>query len=270
VNARPSADLEAAGLGDLHTDLQSALVCPLVLDDNFIGTLSVYHVDAAFYGDDHRRLLHRVSEQAAAVIKNSMLFDQTKEDSLTDPLTGLPNTRFLSMQVGREIARGERLKAEFSLMMIDLDNLKSINDTHGHHVGNQALCAIARVLRSDVRPYDICARYAGDEFIVVLLGCPADEVERKRLELQKGIDELFFEARQGTRVQLGISAGVAVFPQDGETFESLVSTADGRMYQDKASRKRRAGRESGLKVPTLSEFPDLTETDVQRAAAGIL
>ena len=83
VNARPSADLEAAGL-TATTTLQSALVCPLLFNDQFIGTLSVYHTEAGFYRDDHRRLLDRVSEQAGAVIKNSMLFEQTQSDSLTD------------------------------------------------------------------------------------------------------------------------------------------------------------------------------------------
>ena len=105
-----------------------------------------------FYRDDHRRLLDRVSEQAAAVINNSMLFEQTQEDSLTDPLTGLPNTRFLFMHLTRELARAERLKSEVSLLVMDLDNFKSINDSHGHHVGDRALCEVARVLRAAIRP----------------------------------------------------------------------------------------------------------------------
>ena len=211
VNARPSADLDAAGLSDLHTNLQSALVCPLLFGERFIGALCVYHVDAAFYRDDHRRLLDRVSEQAAAVINNSMLFEQTQEDSLTDPLTGLPNTRFLFMHLSRELARAERLKTEVSLMVMDLDNFKNINDSHGHHVGDRALCEVARVLRAAIRPYDICVRYAGDEFIVVLSGCGAEEAESKRQELQNGIDEVFFEARPGRKVRLGVSVGTAVF-----------------------------------------------------------
>src|SRR5687768_8740058 len=253
VNARPSADLEAAGLRNLSTNLQSALVCPLLFNDRFIGTLSVYHVDAAFYRDDHRRLLDRVCEQAAAVINNSMLFEQTQEDSLTDPLTGLPNTRFLFMHLTRELARAERLKSEVSLMVMDLDNFKDINDSHGHHVGDRALCEVARVLRAAIRPYDICVRYAGDEFIVVLSGCGADEAEQKRLELQQGVDAVYFEARPGKRLQLGISVGTAVFPQDGESYETLLATADNRMYQDKAARKRRSGRTgSGRTAP-----PDL-------------
>jgi diguanylate cyclase (GGDEF)-like protein/putative nucleotidyltransferase with HDIG domain len=271
VNARPSADLEAAGLRNLTTNLQSALVCPLLFNDRFIGTLSVYHVDAAFYRDDHRRLLDRVSEQAAAVINNSMLFEQTQEDSLTDPLTGLPNTRFLFMHLTRELARAERLKSEVSLMVMDLDSFKDINDNHGHHVGDKALCEVARVLRTAIRPYDICVRYAGDEFIVVLSGCGADEADHKRQELQKSIDEVYFEARPGKRVALGISVGAAVFPQDGESYESLLAVADSRMYQDKAHRKKRGTRDTGRhESMATSPYPELTETDIQRAAAGIL
>ncbi|RPH56534.1 MAG: HD domain-containing protein, partial [Acidobacteria bacterium] len=110
VNARPSADLEAGGLESTATVLQSALVCPLVINERFIGTLSVYHIDAGCYTDDHRRLLDRVCEQAAAVIYNSIVFEQTQEDSLTDPLTGLPNTRSMFMHLTRELARAERLK----------------------------------------------------------------------------------------------------------------------------------------------------------------
>ena len=270
VNARPSADLEAAGLTSTAISLQSALVCPLLFNERFIGTLSVYHIDAAFYRDDHRRLLDRVSEQAAAVINNSMLFEQTQEDSLTDPLTGLPNTRFLFMHLTRELARAERLKAEVSLMVMDLDNFKDINDSHGHHVGDRALCEVARVLRAAIRPYDICVRYAGDEFIVVLSGCGADEAEAKRQELQKGIDEVYFEARPGKRLPLGISVGTAVFPQDGESYEALLATADSRMYQDKSGRKRHGGRESRREALALAGFPELTEFDIQRAASGIL
>jgi diguanylate cyclase (GGDEF)-like protein/putative nucleotidyltransferase with HDIG domain len=272
VNARPSADLDAAGL-HLTTTLQSALVCPLMFSERFIGTLSVYHTDAAFYRDDHRRLLDRVSEQAAAVINNSMLFEQTQEDSLTDPLTGLPNTRFLFMHLTRELSRAERLKSEVSLLVMDLDNFKEINDNHGHHVGDRALCEVARVLRAAIRPYDICVRYAGDEFIVVLSGCGADEAESKRQELQQAIDDVYFEARPGKRLPLGISIGAAVFPHDGESYEALLATADSKMYQDKSARKRRFGIDAsrGRGTPIIpGGQSDLTDGDIQRAAAGIL
>jgi diguanylate cyclase (GGDEF)-like protein/putative nucleotidyltransferase with HDIG domain len=272
LNARPSADLDAAGLTSTDTRLQSALVCPLIFGERFIGTLSVYHVEPAFYTEDHRRLLDRISEQAAAVINNSIVFEQTQEDSLTDALTGLPNTRFLFMHLTRELARAERLKAPLALLVMDLDDFKEINDNHGHHVGDRALCEVARVLRAAIRPYDICVRYAGDEFIVVLSGCGAEEAEAKRVELQAAIEDAYFEARAGKRITLGVSIGAAVFPQDGEAYETLLASADSRMYQDKTRRKRRgaarAARQPG--EPTPVRASDYTDHDLHGAAAGVL
>jgi len=278
VNARPSAEFEAAGLAK-STTLQSALVAPLVFSDRFIGTLAVYSTQSDFYTDDHRRLLDRVSEQASAVIHNSIVFEQTQEDSLTDPLTGLPNTRFMFMHLTRELARAERLKAEVALLVMDLDNFKEINDNHGHHVGDRALREVATVLRSGIRPYDICVRYAGDEFIVVLSGCGADEAERKRVELQRTVDEVLFEARPGRRLPLAISVGAAIYPQDGDSYESLLATADSRMYRDKTRRKQRvqvqpaATGTDGLpavSVPLLQPPQEITEIDIQRAGFGVL
>jgi len=242
VNARPVADLEAAG-SNLQTTLQSALVCPLVFGDHFIGTLAVYHTTTSFYQDDHRRLLDRVCEQAAAVIHNALVFEQTQEASLTDPLTGLPNTRSMFMHLTRELARADRLKAEVSLLVMDLNDFKEINDTYGHHVGDRALREVSQVLRAAIRPYDMCVRYAGDEFIVVLAGCGREEAENKRLELQRAIDRIVFEARPGKVVTLSISAGAAVFPLDGDSYESLLAKADSRMYTDKSLRKRDAQRQ---------------------------
>jgi diguanylate cyclase (GGDEF)-like protein len=239
VNARPSADLEAAGL-PVSTSLQSALVCPLVFDEHVIGTLAVYHTTPGFYTDDHRRLLDRVCEQAAAVIKNAMLFEKTHEASLTDPLTGLPNTRFMLTHLTRELARAERLGAEVSLIVMDVDEFKAINDTHGHHVGDRALREISQVLRSAIRPYDVCVRYAGDEFIIVLANCGAEEAESKRAELQEAVASAAFEAKPGVPLPLGISAGAAVFPHDGDSYEALLAKADSRMYRDKVLRKREA------------------------------
>ena len=271
VNARPSADYEAAGQPSDRTSLHSALVCPLLFNDRFIGTIAVYHAEPSVYTDDHRRLLDRISEQAAAVIYNSIVFEQTQEDSLTDPLTGLPNTRYMFMHLTRELARAERLKSEVSLLVMDLDSFKHINDTYGHHVGDRALREVAAVLRAAIRPYDICVRYAGDEFIVVLSGCGCDEAERKRFELQRAVDDLRFEPRPGKALPLAISVGAAVFPHDGASYETLLSTADSRMYRNKARRKQAAGapapeaRESAKDVA-----PAVSDIDLQRPAIGIL
>ena len=236
VNARPSADLEAMG-SKAPTVLESALVCPLIFGERLIGTLAVYHAEPGFYRDDHRRLLDRVCEQAAAVIHNSIVFEQTQVDSLTDPLTGLPNTRSMFQHLTRELARADRLKSEVSLLVMALNGFKEINVTYGHHIGDRALREVARVLRATIRPYDICVRYAGDEFIVVLSGCGRDEAENKRVELQSAIDRAIFEPRSELRLHISISAGAAVFPHDGDSYESLLAKADSRMYLDKSMRK---------------------------------
>jgi len=192
-------------------------------------------------------------------------------DSLTDALTGLPNTRFMFMHLTRELARAERLKTEVSLLVMDLDNFKDINDTYGHHVGDRALRDVAGVLKAGIRPYDICVRYAGDEFIVVISGCNGEEAERKRLELQRAVDGLQFEARPGKMLPLAISIGASVFPHDGDSYEMLLATADSRMYRDKTRRKRETGgghdTEDTVRT-TASEH--VSESELQRSAVGIL
>jgi diguanylate cyclase (GGDEF)-like protein len=161
------------------------------------------------------------------------------------------------------------LKQQVALLVMDLDHFKQINDNHGHHVGDRALREIAAVLRAAIRPYDICVRYAGDEFIVVLSGCGAEEAEQKRLELQQAIDEVVFEVRPGKRLPLGISIGAAVFPHDGDTYETLLATADGRMYRDKTKRKGRLVRPPGME-DSRSGSGEPNEAEIRRAAAGIL
>jgi diguanylate cyclase (GGDEF)-like protein/putative nucleotidyltransferase with HDIG domain len=239
VNARPNADFTAAGR-PAQTALQAALVSPLVFNDELIGTLALYDAAPGAFTDDHRRVLDRICEQAAAVVNNSILFEQTKRDSLTDPLTGLPNTRFMFVHLSRELARAQRHRSEVSLLVMDLDGFKEINDRYGHHVGDRALREVARVLRSTIRPYDICVRYAGDEFVVVLSGCGPEESETKRRELQNALAMVQFEARPGRLVSLQCSCGSASFPHDGESYETLLAAADKRMYEDKAHRKQAA------------------------------
>jgi diguanylate cyclase (GGDEF)-like protein len=231
VNAWPSADLEAAGYPS-ETSLRCALVCPLVFNKRFIGTISVYHTEPAIYTDDHRRLLDRISEQGAAVIYNSIIFEQAQEHSLTDPLTELPNTRFMFMHLTREFERAERLKSEVAILVLDLDNFKKINDTYGFFVADGVLRAVAEILRAGIRPFDVCVRWFSDKFIVVLSECGAVEAEQKRIELQAAITNMpGLVSIEGRPIR--ISAGAAMFPHDGDDW-SVVITAEHRMHRDKA------------------------------------
>jgi diguanylate cyclase (GGDEF)-like protein len=238
VNAAPASDFEAAGLATAAQNLRSALMCPLIANGRVVGAMALYHLEPGFYSEEHRRLLDRISEQAAAAISNSIVFEQTREASLSDALTGLPNTRYMVSHMARELARAERHGTQVAILVLDLDDFKDINDTYGHHVGDRALREVARVLREAIRPYDVCVRYAGDEFIIVLAGCGLEEAEAKRVELQREVAAIRFEASVGRVVRVSSSIGAAVFPGDGETYEALLATADGRMYRDKKSRKR--------------------------------
>lgn len=236
INGNPRVSFEAAGVpGDIA--LNSAIVCPLQYNDTFIGCLALYHVEANHYTEDHRRLLERIAEQAGAVIHNSIVFEQTQEDSLTDPLTALPNRRSMFVHLSRELARAERLKSEVAIIVMDIDGFKAINDTYGHNVGDHALREVANALQGALRPYDLCVRYAGDEFIVVLADCSREAADTKRRELQARIAEIQLDVRPGKRLRLGVSAGAAVFPHDGNTYEELLADADHLMYRDKASRR---------------------------------
>ena len=226
---------------DAHGDeLTSVLPCPLRFDNRLIGGIVVYDTAANHYTDEHRRILGRVSDQAAAVIFNSTRFEQTQHESHTDPLTGLANRRSLDRQVETGLAHAARAKESVGVIVLDMDRLKEINDTYGHEAGDRALRAIGSVLRSTVRQNDLCARFAGDEFVVVLWDCaPAHEAHRVQ-EIQKSIAAYPFEPRTGVRVSLSISAGAARFPQDGDSLEELLAVGDERMYQDKATRRVRA------------------------------
>ncbi|OLC51238.1 MAG: hypothetical protein AUH43_02995 [Acidobacteria bacterium 13_1_40CM_65_14] len=236
VNADPRITFDALGLPN-PIDLKAAIICPLHFNDTFIGCLSLYHSQPNRYTEDHRRLLERIGEQAGAVIHNSIVFEQTQEDSLTDPLTGLPNRRSMFVHLSRELSRADRLKSEVAVIVMDVDGFKSINDTYGHNVGDHALREVAAALQAALRPYDLCVRYAGDEFIVVLSDCSRDAADAKRRELQSRIGDIELEVRAGKRVRLAVSAGAAVFPQNGTTYETLLADADHRMYRDKAARR---------------------------------
>jgi diguanylate cyclase (GGDEF)-like protein len=237
LNEHPHPTFAAAGVG--RTKLQSAIVCPLYSNDVFLGCLALYHVEPGYYSEDHQRLLESIAEQAGAVIHNSIVFEQTQEDSLTDPLTGLPNRRSMFLHLTNELARAGRLKSEVALIVMDVDGFKSINDTYGHHVGDRALREVATTLQSALRPYDLCVRYAGDEFIVVLGDCPRNAAEAKRRELQHLVEAIELEVRPGKSLRLAASAGASVFPNDGLTYEALLTDADHRMYRDKAMRRER-------------------------------
>ncbi len=258
VNADPRISFKAAGVA-AETELKSALVCPLFAGNTFIGSLALYHRDHDRYTDGHRSLLEQIARQAGAVLRNAMAFEQVQEESLTDALTGLPNRRSMSMHLSRELARAGRLNGESAVIVMDVDDFKTINDTYGHGVGDAVLRTVAAALRSSLRPYDLCVRYAGDEFIIVIADCRREMVDAKCLELRQRVAAVTFEVAPGRPLALSSSAGASVFPHDGGTYEALLEVADQRMYFDKQARRSRA---------CLEPLADRDEDEA--AACGIL
>jgi diguanylate cyclase (GGDEF)-like protein/putative nucleotidyltransferase with HDIG domain len=261
VNGVAIAELHAGGYPHAQTDLESALVCPLAIGDDVIGTIAVYHVEAGCYTEDHRRVLEEISRQAAAVVQNGLVFEEAYEHAMRDNLTGLANTRALQSHVTRELERARRASSQFAVVLLDLDEFKRINDDHGHVYGDYALQAVARALRETTRPYDVCVRYGGDEFVVLLAASGRAEAEQQRRRLQDAVGAIQFETAGGEIVPLNVSAGAAVFPDDGETYERLLARADRRMYRDKAQRKSRTG--GGVDIA-----PHLEDARERRYAAG--
>jgi diguanylate cyclase (GGDEF)-like protein/putative nucleotidyltransferase with HDIG domain len=237
VNGLPVAEFSAAGASTSDIRLRSALISPLLVGDDVIGTIAVYHDAPESYTEDHRRVLDQVAHQAAAVVHNALLFERTQEQAFKDALTGLANPRALQFQVARELARARRTSSPCSILLLDLDDFKTINDEYGHLAGDRALQEVAKVLQQTTRPYDTCIRYGGDEFVVLLSSCGRAEAEEQCRRLQGAVGAISLRADDGREIALRVSAGASVFPEDGETYERLLSRADRRMYRNKAESK---------------------------------
>ena len=239
TSALPTAPATVRGA---MTRLQEVLVAPLVVESGTIGALAVYHAQRHRQTGDHARLLARVAEHAANVVANALVFEQAQKQALTDVLTGLSNRRHLDSQLAEEVARVKRHGGQFSVLVLDMDRFKQINDEFGHQAGDSALKEVAQVLRAGLRPYDVCARFAGDEFVLVLGGCDEGQAERRRVGLQQAIASLSLEPVPGRVLRLSVSIGASTFPNDAETVEGVIREADRRMYRDKADRRMLSAR----------------------------
>jgi diguanylate cyclase (GGDEF)-like protein/putative nucleotidyltransferase with HDIG domain len=233
LNACADADFASARVAMVEPRFRSALATALVDGTQLIGTLTIYHLDPQPFCDEHRQLLEHMSGQIASVIGTAVAFERMRDQSYTDPLTGLPNSRAL----GEFLAKGALDKrAQHAFVMIDVDDFKAINDRHGHAAGDAALQALAATMQGFVRDSDFCARYGGDEFVVVLSMCDRQTGEERATGLQQAIAGLQFATAHGP-LRLGASVGVSLFPDDGATPKELIAAADARMYSQKRRKK---------------------------------
>ena len=147
---------------------RSVLGVPLFRHDRVIGAMSVQSYQPGAYHADDQELLEQLAAQAATTIENVRLFAETQRLAITDDLTGLFNHRYSMTELQKELDRSLRYGRQLSVMVIDADLLKRVNDKHGHLAGNQVIQALAATMRAHVRKQDILARFAGDEFLVIL------------------------------------------------------------------------------------------------------
>ncbi|MHB0912050.1 MAG: sensor domain-containing diguanylate cyclase/phosphohydrolase [Armatimonadota bacterium] len=219
---------------------KSAMAVPIICDDAVLGTINLYHRKPDAFSGESYRLFSSVAAQAGRAIHNALLFAHTKESALTDGLTGLSNARYLLVHMEQEVSRAKRLGKPVSVLGLDLDNFKAVNDTFGHPHGDTVLKEFSQLLLAQVRSYDLVARCAGDEFIIVLPDTSRSEADETASRIKNALDACRLCRVGDKEVHIGVSIGIAAFPEDGNEVRTLIARADERMYSDKRAGKTAA------------------------------
>jgi diguanylate cyclase (GGDEF)-like protein/PAS domain S-box-containing protein len=157
---------------------------------------------------------------------------QLKEQAIRDPLSTLHNRRFLLERIDDDFEMTRRNGQSLSIVMIDIDHFKNINDTHGHLAGDTVITELAKLLRKGIRRTDLICRYGGDEFLIVLFDCDA----ARALKVIENIRKMLYSssiAYKDTRIKVSLSAGISTYPSDGNTFKKVSARADGALYFSK-------------------------------------
>ncbi len=207
---------------------------PLKIGKRVVGVMTVAHPQTGAFSASQVRVLRMLGEQAAIAINNARLHHRIARQAQTDPLTGLFNRRALDERLDEEILRAVRFGYPLALLMIDLDNFKTVNDTYGHPIGDRLLQQVAACLRRSVRDWDFVARYGGDEFALVLPNMGYRAARRMALRLRQTIASTTWDLPPQDDIRISLSFGIAVYPKHGETKEALLAAADRALYQEKA------------------------------------
>ena len=185
-----------------------------------------------------RSLMTGIADRLGPALSGIELRARLHEDSIRDPLTKLYNRRFMNESLHRELLRAGRAEAPLSLIILDLDRFKYINDEYGHDVGDEVLASVAQKLCEAVREEDYVYRYGGEEFVIALPGANLDIARERAQEACRAVRALRIETEKGP-LHITISAGVATFPEHGSAQEELIVQADKALYLAKQSGRDR-------------------------------
>jgi len=213
----------------LRQGFRSVAHIPLIAEKTVIGSLELASRKLDAFNSRHIDILERVASQIASQIENSRLYGEAMRMAHIDDLTGLHNRRAMNEMITKEIERCSKYGGLLSLVILDIDSLKSINDSYGHLVGDEFIKEVGNILRTSIRNTDRAFRYGGDEFAVILPKTPVDAAEDIAERIRRHLASC--EAEMNT--QITVSLGVAGWKEDDTTSETLMAAADAALYQAK-------------------------------------
>ncbi|HLA77841.1 MAG TPA: sensor domain-containing diguanylate cyclase [Vicinamibacteria bacterium] len=218
---------------ETHFKTRSILCAPLISRGRTIGVVQVINRLGGKFSKTDLDLLLTLVEPCAIAIENAILFQRTEQLTITDDLTKLFNSRYLNLYLSREIKRCKRHGIPLSVIFLDLDGFKGVNDQYGHLAGSRTLTEVGAILGEAVRESDILARYGGDEFVTVLPETPASGALVIAERIRKSIEGHAFLKDQGLEARISASFGIASYPDHALTPEGLIQKADQAMYRVK-------------------------------------
>jgi diguanylate cyclase (GGDEF)-like protein len=222
---------------ETHFKTRSILCAPLISRGRTIGVVQVINRRGGRFTQTDLEMLMTMVEPCAIAIENAILFQRTEQLTITDDLTKLFNSRYLNVYIGREIKRCKRHGIPLSIIFLDLDGFKSVNDQHGHLAGSRTLTEVGGILAEAVRESDILARYGGDEFVVVLPETPPGGALVIAERIRRAIASHPFLRDEGLEARISASFGIASYPDHALTPEGLIQKADQAMYRVKEKDK---------------------------------
>jgi diguanylate cyclase (GGDEF)-like protein len=219
----------------------AAVAVPLMRGNRTIGVLALYHrTTPELFDREDATTLVSFATQASVAIENVLLHREAEHLSITDGLTGVWNRRYLQLTLAKEIDRAQRFGRPLSILMVDIDHFKVVNDEHGHPRGDEVLVELTRRILSEIRSQiDFLTRYGGEEFLIVLPETPAQGAVVVAEKVRRVIAEAPFLSDGGAPVSLTVSIGAATYPDDGDGSADLVASADSAMYRAKAAGRGR-------------------------------